>query len=141
MQPRYMLATVTIALLACHDTVTPPPPGLPVTVTAVDTAITNATISAASDSVVALIPPYNPSPCNDNHADAGIENGVLVVTLTSRQTGPVCPLFVSRAAGGTRVVVRQVPLGAYGVLIVERLQLLTGNASDTEITRGAVALP
>jgi hypothetical protein len=141
MQPQYMLAAVTLALLACHDTMTAPPPGLPVTVTSVDTPITSATISGASDSVVALIPPYTPSPCNDNHADAGIENGVLVVTLTSRQTGPVCPLFALRMAPGTRVAVRQLPPGAYEVLIVAHLQPLSGNPSDTEITRGAVALP
>jgi hypothetical protein len=134
---------IALALTACHDSLTAPPSGLPVALYFLGASTPATSIGGMGDSATVTLPssalamPF----CWDVRSDAGIEGGMLVVTITSTETDRVCILTPTPAYLGTRIVVHQVPPGRYELVLVERLAPRSGRASKNEVARGPISLP
>jgi hypothetical protein len=142
--PRLLtLPTLALAVLACHDTLTAPPTGLPVGVTSLYTQVAVSTITGAGDSVIAVVAAgvFSVRPCWVFRPDAGIDAGSLVVTFTLTEVDRPCPAYALVAPAPVRIAVHQVPPGNYDVRIVERLVPLKGDVSERQLARGMIALP
>ena len=137
------LAAVVLAAVACHDGITCPLSGLRTTLSfpALSSGVPAApSIAGAGDSVVAIVELGFP-PCEAYRADAGIRLGTLVMTISDSLTNPYCTIDLGSGPPFARLVVHDVPRGAYRAIIDLRSVPGTRGAQTRTVMKSKVSLP
>jgi hypothetical protein len=146
MTSRAVLLLLSVAATACYDSpVAPasPPQGLPVTLRELGAAegfTSGSPVIAQGDSVM-LTAVLGGMGCFDVSTSAGLSNGRLVVTITTRPLGgqTMCSL-VARTAP-YRAVVRPAPAGRYTALLRQRFESPPQAPQEREVVRATVVVP
>ena len=148
MMIRSVFLLLCVSATACHESpVAPasPPEGLPVSLRQLSSpdafSGSNPVVVAQGDSVMltAVLPASN---CGiDVSTAAGLSNGRLVVTVTSRPDGRLTICSLSARSGVFRAVVRPAPPGRYTAVLRQRFESPTQAPQEREVVRGPVVVP
>jgi hypothetical protein len=140
MNARLTLVTAALAVVACHESPAEPPSGLPVTVVAVGGPTAAPVITSTGNSVVIVVSASElpTRSCSERRGAAGIREGTLVVTVTTIESGFVCPMPDLR---NLRVSVGEVPSGQYELSMVHRSIPVGDKATEQEVLHAQVAVP
>lgn len=144
---RSVLLLLCLAATACHDSpVAPasPPEGLPVSLqelTSPDAYSGKSPVIVAQGDSVVLTAALSAPDCLDVSTSAGLSNGVLIVTITTRP--PAVVRFCSMIARSAlfRAVVRSVPSGRYTAMLRQRFESPTQTPQEREVVRAPVVIP
>jgi hypothetical protein len=135
-----------LAAAGCRESPTSPyrpvsaaaPSGLAVSLTSASGALSErSTIVADGDSVVAAAT-LSASGCTDYTAQAGLDHGTLVVTIT--ESFPPVPRVCTAnlAYARFRAVVRDLPAGRYPAVLRSRVEDTVQGAQEREVTRASI---
>lgn len=139
---RFAYPVAALAVLACHQSITGPPSGLPVTFAfvVVPSPAPPPSLVAAGDSVVGSFT-SGQSGCYDYHASAGYVLGNLVMTFTETEADRVCIADAALAVPRVRIAAHRARPGRYSAVLRLRRVDLRGSVSEYEQVRTVVALP
>lgn len=144
---RSVLLFLFFPVTACHESpVAPasPPEGVPVTQRILNSPDAiysgNPVIVAQGDSVMLTAELPFPN-CATVRLSAGMTNGRLIVTRTSRPLGEMVVCTLEFRTAVYRFVVRPAPSGRYTAVLRERFESPTEGPQEREIVRGQVVVP
>lgn len=147
MRHRSVLVFLSLAATACHDApVAPvsPPEGLPVSMRMLNSPDAfsgrSPVVVAQGDSVM-ITAELGDSRCVDVSTSAGLSNGRLVVTVTTRPFGGLSICQMDFRTALFRFVVRPAPSGRYTAVLRQRFESPTQAPQEREVVRGPVVVP
>jgi hypothetical protein len=142
------VAGMALALLACTDSPTSPPSGLPVTLAFLTTPTTAAIVAGAGDSAVVTVSADSLDVLRCGYSlslAAGIEDGTLIVTVTvtdpSRGVGYLCPRVPDPPLLTAQAVVHEIPPGHFQVVLVRRADHRSVFPTEQTVAHGSISIP